>query len=105
MESSSSSREPVISLRKDIFPNSEATESVRDPETANRMRQAASDVVSTYLQLTRTLGLTDVDALAVGNLKVSYVVVITNFVISLIPGVFCVCYIIDTNFIPKSNYY
>lgn len=74
-ESNSSSREPVISMRKDLFTsnsnNSPALEMIRDPETTLKMKQAASDVVSTYLQLTRTLGMADVDALAMGSLKVS----------------------------------
>lgn len=67
-------------MRKDIFVtnnshnnnnNCTQVENIRDPGTTLKMKQAATDVVSTYLQLTRTLGLADVDALSVGNLKVS----------------------------------
>lgn len=78
LESSSSSKEPVIALRKDLFVSSHnnnnstvVQENLRDPGTTLKMKQAATDVVSTYLQLTRTLGMADVDALSVGNLKVS----------------------------------
>lgn len=70
-ESGSNSTEPVISLRKDLFTdNRNAEELIRDPQTTLKMKQAASDVVSTYLQLTRTLGLADIDALSMGGLKV-----------------------------------
>lgn len=76
-ESSSSSREPVLSMRKDIFTrgNNDGEETRRESEATLKMKQAASDVVSTYLQLTRNLGLADVDTLYMRNVKVcTYVI-------------------------------
>lgn len=51
-------------------------EFIRAPVTSEKMKQAASDVVSTYLKLTRTLGLEDIDALSVDNLKVSLIFIL-----------------------------
>lgn len=72
-ESSGSSRAQTKAEDKDAARISQQPkEFIRTPGTSEKMKQAASDVVSTYLKLTRTLGLEDTDALSVDNLKVSF---------------------------------
>lgn len=69
VESSSNSRDTVTPRRELTVINNHKT--LRDPQMEVKMKQTASEVVSTYLKLTRTLGLPDCDALPVDYLKVS----------------------------------